>query len=514
VTSPLTVHSGRVLARNAILSFVAQAAPLLVGLLALPFLIRGLGTQRFGAFQLAWVVLGYFAIFDLGLGRAANKFVAEHLARGETDAMREAATGAVALQLVTGLLGGGLFAALVPTLVRDILKVPPELAAEVSRSFYLLVIALPAVLLGTSYSGMLQAVQRFDLVTRVQVATGIGTYGLPVVALALGATLTGVVGVVVAVRLVTCGAYIALAYRLLPELRGPVRLRRHSLRRLVAFGGWVSVSNVASPIMLYLDRYVIGSLLGLAAVAYYTAPYDVIVRLAIVPTSIVPPLFSAFSALGGVGDLNRLGELFGRAAKYLVLTMVPLALGLIVLAPPGLSAWLGPDFARHSTLPAQILCLGMAVNATAHLPFATLQAVGRADLPAKFHLIELPLYLTGLWLLVSRFGITGAAVAWCGRMTLDAGLLYGATRRRLALGAAGSLLRTGPRTLWPLWVFSGILLAVAAATDGLAPRAVGIAAAAAVGSIVAWRTALDERERAPIRRWLRPPKDRPPGNHL
>lgn len=447
-------------------------------------------------------------MFDLGLGRAANKFVAEHLARGEIDAMRAAATGAVAVQLVTALLGSALFAALVPTLVRDILKVPAALVTDVSRSFYLLVIALPAVLLGTSYSGMLQAIQRFDLVTWVQVLTGVATYGLPVLILAFGGSLTGVVGVVVAVRVTACVAYIALAYHGLPDLRGPFRLRGQALRRLVAYGGWVSVSNVASPVMLYLDRYVIGWLIGLSAVAYYTAPYDVIVRLAVIPASVVPPLFSAFSALGGIGDVNRLAQLYRRTARYLALTMAPLALSLIVLARPGLGAWLGRDFAQHSTLPAQILCVGMAVNALAQLPFATLQAIGRADLTAKFHLIELPLYLMALWLLVSRLGITGAALAWAGRMCLDAALLYRAALQQLSLRLTALLRATGLRLFWPLLVFAGILLAFAQVGAGLTLRLVGVVAATLIGATVAWHTALNEHERAPIKalvvRLLRP----------
>lgn len=497
-----SVHSAPTLARNAALGFAAQTAPLLVGLVALPVLIHGLGTQRFGAFQLAWVVLGYFAVFDLGLGRAANKFVAEHVARGDIDAMRATATGAVAVQLVTALIGGGMFAALVPTLVGHVLKVPAELTADVSRSFYLLVLALPAVLLGTSYSGMLQAVQRFDLVTAVQVPTGIATYGLPVLVLALGGDLTGVVAAVVAVRLIACGAYIALAYHAIPELLGPVRLRWTSLRQLAVFGGWVSVSNVATPIMLYLDRYVIGSLLGLSAVAYYTAPYDVIVRLTVVPASIVPPLFSAFSAFDGLGETKRLTDLFLRAARYLALAMIPSGIALIALARPGLSAWLGLAFSQHSTLPAQILAAGMVLNAMARLPFATLQAVGRADLPAKFHLVELPLYLGLLLLLTSRYGIAGAALAWSTRMTLDALLLYAAGLKRISTGVATFLWPLARTVAFPVLPFGAIVLAFSTG-DSFWLRLAGTAIASVVGVALTWRFGLDERERAAIRRWLR-----------
>src|SRR5512145_213743 len=78
----LEIH-GRHLARNAALNLAGQAAPLLVGVLCIPPVIAGLGAERFGLLALAWAVLGYFSVFDLGLGRATTKFVAEALGRGE-----------------------------------------------------------------------------------------------------------------------------------------------------------------------------------------------------------------------------------------------------------------------------------------------------------------------------------------------------------------------------------------------------------------------------------------------
>jgi len=58
--------SGSLLARNTLLDFIVQTMPLLVGVITIPFIVRGLGTKRFGLFSLGWVILGYFAIFDLG----------------------------------------------------------------------------------------------------------------------------------------------------------------------------------------------------------------------------------------------------------------------------------------------------------------------------------------------------------------------------------------------------------------------------------------------------------------
>ena len=65
------------------LNLLGQVLPAAAALVTIPFLVRGLGTERFGILSIAWVVLGSSGIFDLGLGRATTKFVAGSLGRGE-----------------------------------------------------------------------------------------------------------------------------------------------------------------------------------------------------------------------------------------------------------------------------------------------------------------------------------------------------------------------------------------------------------------------------------------------
>ena len=73
---------GHLLARNVVWNLLGTVAPLLVAVPAVPRLINGMGTDRFGVLTLAWVVIGYFSLFDFGFGRALTKLVAEKLGAG------------------------------------------------------------------------------------------------------------------------------------------------------------------------------------------------------------------------------------------------------------------------------------------------------------------------------------------------------------------------------------------------------------------------------------------------
>ncbi len=53
-----------------------------------------------------------------------------------------------------------------------------------------------------------------------------------------------------------------------------------------------------------------------------------------------------------------------------------------------------------------------------------MQSVGRSDLTAKLHLLELPVYLFLIWYLANNFGIAGVAIAWTVRVGFDAFILF------------------------------------------------------------------------------------------
>src|SRR5580704_18044702 len=77
--------SAKLLAGNTIWNIVGSIAPLAIGLLVMPSLVRNLGTDRFGVLSLAWTLIGYFSLFDLGLGRALTKEVASRVGTSRRD---------------------------------------------------------------------------------------------------------------------------------------------------------------------------------------------------------------------------------------------------------------------------------------------------------------------------------------------------------------------------------------------------------------------------------------------
>ena len=419
---------GTLLARNTALNLVGQVIPLLVGLAAIPYIVRGLGTDGFGILSIAWVLLGYFSLFDMGLGRATTKFVAEALGRGEVGQIPTLVWTSLGFQFLFGVAGGVVVAALVPLLVNRVLKIPPSLIADTRIAFFILAASLPVVLATNALRGVLEAVQRFDLVNYVKVPANASVFLLPAIALHFGLRLPGIVFLLVLARFAATAAYLMCCFRVFPVLRYSLSIDSTLLRPLAAYGGWITVTNVVGPLLTYTDRFLIGALVSMAAVGYYTAPYEAVTRLWILPGSLATALFPAFSTMGASdADRSKLDQLYARSVKSLLLVMGPLMALVVVFAHQILGLWLGADFAEKSSSVLQILAVGVLINSMAFIPFSLLQGVGRPDVTAKFHLLELPIYLGLLWFLVGRLGIEGAALAWTLRVCVDALLMFGAS---------------------------------------------------------------------------------------
>lgn len=451
---------GRLLARNTVWNLLGLLAPLIVGIVAIPAIVRGLGVPRFGVLSLAWIVIGYFSLFDLGIGRALTKLISDKLAANDDLSVPPLVWTSLLLMLVLGCVSGVVMAATTSWLVHAVLKVPVALQPETQKSFWLLASSLPVVTVTSGLRGVLEALQRFRLLNLIRIPMSVFSFIGPLLVLPFSHSLFPVVLVLVAGRLIGCVIHIAACFRAMPALRQHFTVRRSIILPVVKFGGWMTVSNVIGPIMLYMDRFLVGALLSVNMVAYYTAPFDMVTRLWVIPGALVAVVFPAF-AVTHQQDPDRTVLLLNRGTKYVFLAVFPLILVISTLAPEGLRLWLGPAFSQNGASVLRWLSAGVLVNSLVQVAFALIQGIGRPDITARLHLVELPVYLLAVWLLTTRFGIQGTAAAWFGRNALDAvavvvlacRFIARSSRFYLPLAAAGAsglllvFLGTLPQTL-------------------------------------------------------------------
>lgn len=403
---------------NIIWNFIGAAFPMLAAFLAVPTLIERLGVERFGILSLAWVVVGYFGFFDLGLGRAMTQLIAQKIGNGQEKEVPSVIRNGMALMTIFGIIGGLLVALLSPWLVIHELAIPEALRSETLVSFFILSASIPIVIITTGLRGILEARHRFDLVNIVRTPFAVLTYIAPLFVLPYSNTLPLVIASLIVGRVLMGVVYLLIVLHFYPEIRYKAPFDRILLKRLMSFGGWMTLSNIAGPLLLYLGRFILAMKVSVDAVAYFSTPYDIVINLLLIPGIFVSTLFPIFSEKFHQAQ-NYVNVLYNQWIRYTFLVMLPLSLATYLLAKPGLSWWINETFSENTHRIAEILVIGIFINSFGYISQALVQAYGRPNLTAQLHVVELIAYVPYLWWLVGKYGAEGAAIAWVVRVTIS-----------------------------------------------------------------------------------------------
>jgi O-antigen/teichoic acid export membrane protein len=455
-----------------------------------------MGIERWGLFTLALALVGVFGVFDLGLGAALTRALSARIGAGQHDGAAELAGSAMtALVLVGSVIAAGA-SAFVPWLVERVLNTPPALQAEAVAAFRLLCLAVPLVVLNAALWGTLAAYQRFRAANLVSIPVASFYYLGPVLVLLAWQSLVGVILVLLAARLANTACYAWLARRDLPGLAP--RLPRWSLvGPLVRMGGWMSASGILTQALLYADRFMVGALLTLTAVAFYATPLDLVMRMWILPVAVAQAMLPAMASAYATHAVVTAG-LLRRGALMVMAVVLPACLVLVALGPELLWLWLGAEFAAGGGRVLQILAVGIFFSCAAFAPGALLDAIGRPDVNALWQLAQAAVFLPLSALGLLWIGIEGAAAAWALRCATDAvGRLWFCAWLYPAAGEAA-------RALALPMVAGGIGLAALLAFD--APGALALVSLLALAGFVAGASlALTPEERRDARGLVRRP---------
>ena len=480
---------GRLLAKNTMYSLVGQAFPVLVAIFSIPILIREMGVDGFGLLTLAWMVTGYFGFLDLGVGRALIKFVSERLGQNDLADIPKLIWTGLVLTIAMGIFTGVLMSKISPILANDVFNIPVDMRDDAEKCFLILSVSLPIVTSVSVLRDLLCAYQRFDLVNIVRVPIGSLTFLSPLITLTFSDELTHIVFSLVLVRLIEWAVSFLFCARVVPDMIQNIRVDTSKVIQFLKFGGWMTVSNICGPAMLYADRFMIGSIITVAAVSYYAASFEIITRLMIVPGAIVGVLFPAFSAVIQSNPEKAISLCFN-GIKYTFISIAPLLIIIYIFAYEGLTIWLGNDFSDRGGSVLQWLAIGALMNSFSYFPASLLHAAGRPDLTAKLHLVELPIYLILVWVLVNSYGIEGAAIAWVIRSILDNVVLFRFSG--VVLGVNSISLRD----VAPIFVFPAFLLPSLLLPENLFLKAGYALSLITIILLVAWRRFLSSEEKA------------------
>lgn len=384
---------------------------------AMAFLSRSLGVEAFSLLLLVYAMLGYSSIFDAGLTRAVIRKIAQINDRNEEYLIM--GTSIVAVLIIC----------LIPVVVLYFfsenivswLGVSETNLIESEHAVQKVAMIIPFYLVSSVAFAYLEGKEKFLELGFYKLFTGIAIAGAPALMVYIdGGLISALQGLLYARLFVAIIAFFALSKEII-LIR--FRFKLKIFFDLITFGGWISISNIISPIMVYMDRFILSNTTGAASVAFYSAPAELIEKIAVIPGALSRAIFPMFSRLGT--HVDHVKKIYIGLSIILLCVLMP----LYFFSANILEFWLGEPYGLNSSSILRVLIFGFFFNALAQIPFSAIQAKGLSRVTALVHLSEVLPYLILLFYLVHQFGLLGAAFAWSARVIIDFLILYYISRK-------------------------------------------------------------------------------------
>ena len=395
--------------KNVSSSWIALGINVLVGIFLSPFILHRLGDAAFGIWVLIFSITGYYGLFDLGIRSSLVRYVSQAKAKNDIDyASRIINTSLFAYSCVG--TAAFLTTVFVSTYVDSFFQVPPEFH---STARWLLLMVGSAVALGFPLGvsgGVLEGLQRFDVMNFTNIAATLLRAVLIILALTHGYGLLTVALITVGLPIVFSIARTVVALRLLPIRIGFRYLSGDTFREIANYSGFSFVAIVSTRLRFKSDEIIIGKFLSAVAITNFNIGGRIVDYAEEVVESFAQIFVPMSSQSDATGDMARLRKIFVAGNRASAFITFPICAILVILGKSVIEAWVGARYVAQSypvlllmLLPSTLM---MAQSASTRVLFGM----------AQHKVLSIVTFIEGLLnillsvILVRPYGIVGDAI--------------------------------------------------------------------------------------------------------
>jgi O-antigen/teichoic acid export membrane protein len=301
--------------------------------------------------------------------------------------------------------------------------------------------------------------QRFDLNNLVGVCSSVIVALVNVAMLMAGYSLVQLVFVTTAIRIATYLVYRLNAYQVFPALTLSPKLFLWSrVRELTGFSVYVSIIDWANKLNYSIDAIIIGAYLGPASVALWTVPQRLAEMLQRMTNQFNGIIFPVVVDSDAGKKPEHLRMIFIEGTRLSLVTVLPLAAALFLLADPLIRAWVGPKFVESIVITQILICV-IAIRVGNATATTVLKGAGEHRLLAFSNagaaLANVALSL--LW--IRPYGLVGQAFGTLIPVAVTSvAILWPAACRRVGISTTEAFRRAVWPTLWPVAFMAAVVM--------------------------------------------------------
>lgn len=325
---------------------MAWFLPIIIGFLATPILVKGLGNENYGLYA---VILGFISYsFSFGIGKVVTKYIAEFRTSGETENIPHVVTATFLFTLTVGVSGSIILAVGAPYIVSSILLIPAESRELAVIALYLACVTTLISMISQISQYVLQGLHSFGsqlLLTNLNgVLLGVGNITIVLNGLGILALLVWNLIVVTLIGFL----FFIRARTLLPEFRLTFRFKKETLTSVLSYGSSIILYQVFANILFIFERAWTIRNFGAEALAFYSVPMLLAIYMHGFISSFSIVLFPVVNEL--LMDREKQIQLYQKTTKIFLAFIVFFVGTAICAGKMGLLLWINEEFAANSYL--------------------------------------------------------------------------------------------------------------------------------------------------------------------
>lgn len=427
-----------------------------LGLLTIPFLIRQLGAETYGVWTLIVVVATYFTLIDFGVTIATGRLIAARLGAGDEEGVDTIIS--VAFVTCAGIAAICLVLALIVAAITELfLNIPPGMLLETRYSIFVSGAGVAIYFLFATFSGILWAYERFDLVGGVEMLVQAGRAAVVFLFVKPGAT-------VLELSVITLGGHLAGGILLFLACRSAVprfriRLERFSIDRaldLVRQGFGFFTVNASRTLIGLLSISAVGNRLSPADVTAYSVARQLVSYGNGFLIALTQTAASRAVHFHASDQRDRQRELFSHGAVYATACAFFIVGGFLLLGYAFIQLWQGGRLVHTYPL-LVILALGELLPMSQWVTSGIVMGMERHGRLIRLLLLEAACAPLSAVLVAPHFDLIGICVV----LAINATFFRGIMLLRIGIKLLDrSVWRYVIGTILPIAVLSGGLIGV------------------------------------------------------
>ncbi|MGA9365097.1 MAG: flippase [Bacteroidota bacterium] len=419
--------------------FFGKFVGLLFGVIRLNYLATYLGVASFGTLNFATYFCSLFQVlFDLGISQLLIRELARDLSRS-----KEFVGRVLALKILVAFIAGVLVG--ITGFLSHFDRITNWAVLLTTIVFAVNGVALV----------FLSAFQAHRKMTLVSIANLLNDLLLSIAIILVIQSYPSIVTVLLLSILIAC-VNLAILFTVyvrsvgMPQFKADIDLWKSLLKESTP----IAISSLGISTYTFIGPTILKYTRGDTEVGIYSAGYKLISILTLVPstfTQVVYPIFSDFFA----NAKHKLGKALQDSLRVMVQISVPLAIGIILLAPRIIGILYPSSFAEAASV-LQLIIAGNAVGYLAWILYAFVLALNRQKYCMWNSLAVALTALVASLIVVPRFGFKAAAVV---SMATDVVLFLSLLQYTIRIGFRMDAMSKLPRIVFSAAVM-GVLLFV------------------------------------------------------